>query len=205
MTARERLARLRRDDDGFTLTELVVSMAVLAVVMLLTTGAVLQASSVSARVDAAGAAQQQAHQAFGTLDRQVRWAAGFSRPGTVDGSPYVEWLDTASGAATCHQLRLDVTTGRLQQRSWAQGDTTTITPWRVLASGVSAVDARTPVFTLLPPDPTYAAARLRIAFTATAGGSKLTDTASQDVTYTALNSTSGAVPTDVCTEGRTLA
>lgn len=193
--------RNRRDDRGFTLTELLVSMSVLAVVMVLVTGAVLQASGASARVDAANASQLQAHQAFDKLDRQVRWAAGFSKEGVVGGNSYVEWLYTANGTATCNELRLDATKQQLQQRSWTQGDLRTVSRWQVVASGVGG----TTPFTTTPADSSFGLARLRILVTATAGGVKAKDTATHDVTYTALNSTGATVPTTVCTEGRTTA
>lgn len=197
----------RRDDEGFTLTELLVSMAILSVVMLVVTGAILQASSTSARVEAAGVSQQQAHQAFDRLDRQVRWAAAFGTPGTVAGNPYVEWLYTASGPATCNELRIDVAGRRLQQRSWKQGDLSTITAWNVVASGITAVPITGTAggFRVTPADATFPVARLRIAVTATAGGAKGTDTATHDVTYTALNSTGSTAPATVCSEGRTVA
>lgn len=201
------LWRNRRDDRGFTLTELLVSMAILSIVMVVVTGAILQASSTSARVDAAGVSQQQAHQAFDRLDRQVRWAAAFGTQGTVAGNPYVEWLYTASGAPTCNELRIDVAGKRLQQRSWKQGDLTTVTPWTVVASGITgvAIDANTSGFRVFPSDATFPMARLRIAVTSTAGGAKATDTATHDVTYTALNSSGSTVPATVCSEGRTVA
>ena len=198
-----RLRRDRRDDSGFTLTELMVSMAVLGVVMLLVTGAILLASGTAARVDAANASQLQANSAFTKLDRQVRWAAGFSRPGTVGGNQYAEWLYTAGGTPTCFELELDNTGRKLQKRSWTQGDLTTRTPWQVIASGVTSVDAATPPFTLLAANATYPMARLRIAVTANAGGVKARDTSTHDVTYAALNSTGGTVAGSVCTEGRT--
>lgn len=190
--------RHRRDDRGFTLTELLVSMSVLAVVMVLVTGAVLQASGTSARVDAANVSQLQAHQAFDKLDRQVRWAAGFSKEGAYGGNPYVEWLYTASGTPTCNELRLDTTKRQLQQRSWTQGDLTTVTTWRVVASNVTSAVP----FTMTPANSTFALSRLTIDVTATGGGTKLRDTATHDVTYTALNSTGATVPDTVCTEGR---
>ncbi|MHA3703304.1 PulJ/GspJ family protein [Jatrophihabitans sp. YIM 134969] len=197
--------RNRRDDRGFTLTEMLVSVAITGIVMVIVTGAVLQASATSARVDAASSSQQQAHQAFDKLDRLVRWASGYSTPARApDGNDYVEWLQTAGGTPTCQELRLDRGTRQLQLRSWAQDRiATTVTRWRVIASGVGAVDAATPVFTRSAADSTFGLSRLRIAVTATAGGTKLRDSTTHDVTYTAANSTGATVPDTVCTEGRT--
>lgn len=193
------VARIRRDDRGFTLVELLVSTGILGVVMILVTGAVLLASGTSARVGATGAAQQQAHQAFDSLDRQVRWASAFSTPGTAGGNVYVEWLYLAGGTPTCQQLQLDTVTHRLRQRSWPQGTVTAATGWRVVASDVAA----TTPFTVTTADSTSPLQRLRIVLTATAGGAKSRDTATHDVTYPALNSAGSTATTTACSGGRT--
>ena len=188
----------RRRDDGYTLVELMVSMGITSVVMLLVTAGVLLASGTSARVDAASSSQQQAHLAFDKLDRLVRWAAAVTTPATSGGDAYVEWLYTATGPPTCEQLRLDRTHRQLQLRSWQRGDLTTVTAWQVLASGVTA----TTPFTTTTDGTGATPQTLRVTVTATAGGAKDTDTATQDVAFTAVNSGGVTAPTTACTEGR---
>ncbi len=201
---RGRFHDLRHDDSGFTLTELMVSMAIMGVVMVLVVGGVLLASGTSARVDAAGTAQQQVHAAFDKLDRQVRWADTFSKPGTVGTSTYVEWLYTASGAASCYQLRLDSATQKLSERSWVQGSPTAATPWQLLADRVRTAAGATGPFTpvTVTPGAPVTLTRLRIQITSTGGGTKLTDAVTHDVTYTAVNSGGVAYSPTTCSEGR---
>lgn len=204
--ARERLADTwgrRRDDDGFTLTEMLVSLGIMAVVMVLTTGAVLLASSTSNRVEASSTAQDRVHQAFDRLDRQVRWASAFSTEGKVGRSAwYVEWLYSADGTPTCNELRLDTGTGNLSQRSWPQGNTRSATSWSILASGLGLTPGTDRPFHSSVADATYALARLQVQLTATAGGAKGTDHATTSVTFTALNSGGSTALPSVCTEGR---
>jgi prepilin-type N-terminal cleavage/methylation domain-containing protein len=190
------------DDRGFTLVEVLVTTAIMAVVMVLVTGGVLLASGTSARVEAAGGAQQQVHVAFDNLDRQVRWAQAFSQPGTVGTATYVEWLYTATGAPTCNQLELDTTTQKLVQRSWPQGSPSLATTWKVLASRVTTAKGASAPFTLLTPSGSFTRSRLQIQVTSSAGGAKLVDAVTHDVTYTALNYDGASAKPTVCREGR---
>ena len=195
MNALERLRSRCRDDAGFTLIEMLVTLSVMSVVMVMVTGAVLLAGSTSARVDSTGIAQSQVTTAFMTLDRQVRWASAISQPGSVGSDNYVEFLTPDGSASRCYQLRFNRTVSQVQERSWPQG-TTTFSAWQPLASGVTAASFQLPAAV-----GNATLARLTVSVTAAAGGAKGVVTATTALTFTALNSTSSSA-TSVCSEGR---
>lgn len=198
-----RLWSRRHHDEGLTLIELVVAMSLMAVLMVIFTAAVIQSSGTGQRVEAAGTSQSQVDIAFARLDTQLRYAAAVSTPGAVGIDSYVEFLTTAAGPSTCTELRLHVTTGQLQERSWQQGGVPAPT-WTPLASGVSGA---TP-FTVTAADSTSSFQRLRVRFAVKSGSNANAKTTSADAAFPALNSGSGtgtSSPSTVCTEGRSVA
>jgi prepilin-type N-terminal cleavage/methylation domain-containing protein len=185
-----------RDDRGFTMTEIVVTMSVMSVVMAIFTAGVVQMYNTSNKTESLAVSQAQSNTAFLRLDKQIRYASGISTPGTVAGTPYVEYLLAGSGTATCYELRLK--DSKLQQRVWTQGGTIANSPWTVLSNGVTASQP----FTYLAPDATFNFQRLRLQLTTTYGGNQTLSAANTDITFTALNTTLGTSSASVCTEGR---
>ena len=185
-----------RDDRGFTMTEIVVTMTVMSVVMTIFTGGILQLFNTSNKSESLAMSQAQNNTAFLRLDKQIRYASGISTPPT-SGTPYVEYLLPGSGGATCYELRL--LNNMLQQRIWPQGGAVADSSWTVLANGVSSSQP----FTYLAPDATFNFQRLRLQLTATYGGNQTMSLANADITFTALNTTLGTTSASVCTEGRT--
>jgi len=184
------------DDRGFTMTEIVVTMSVMSVVMAIFTAGVVQMYNTSNKTESLAVSQAQSNTAFLRLDKQIRYASGISKPATVSGVPYVEYLLSGSGTATCYELRL--MDSKLQQRIWPQGGTIASSPWTVLSNGVSSAQP----FTYLAPDATFNFQRLRLRLTATYGGNQTVSSANTDITFTALNTTLGTSSASVCTEGR---
>jgi prepilin-type N-terminal cleavage/methylation domain-containing protein len=184
------------DDRGFTMTEIVVTMSVMSVVMAIFTAGVVQMYNTSNKTESLAVSQDQSNTAFLRLDKQIRYASGISTPGTAGGAPYVEYLLSGSGTATCYELRL--TESKLQQRIWPQGGSIALSPWTVLSNGVSSGQP----FTYLPPDATFNFQRLRLQLTSTYGGNQTLSSANTDITFTALNTTLGTSSASVCTEGR---
>ena len=184
------------DDRGFTMTEIVVTMSVMSVVMAIFTAGVVQMYNTSNKTESLAFSQSQNNTAFLRLDKQIRYASGISTPGTVGGAPYVEYLLSGSGTATCYELRLK--DSMLQQRVWPQGGSVALVPWTVLSNGVSSAQP----FTYLPPDATFNFQRLRLQLTSTYGGNRTLSSANTDITFTALNTTLGTSSASVCTEGR---
>jgi prepilin-type N-terminal cleavage/methylation domain-containing protein len=143
VTAQARAAHEQPADQGVTLVEVVVSMAVLSLVMALATGGFLQLSGTFRATTTIGEAQGQAGRVFQRLDNDVRYAddmraeAMFPAESTA---PSLLYLSTA-GAVTCRALTL--AGDRLLRRSWSPGETPG--PAEVLAVGVVAVDGVDPM------------------------------------------------------------
>jgi hypothetical protein len=194
------MTRARRslveDEAGFSIAELVTTMAVLSVVMAMFTAGILQMFNVADKGEALAVTQAQNTTSFLRLDKEIRYANGISMQGTVGSDPYVEYLISGAGTPTCYELR--VTGSTLQQRVWTQGGLPTSGKWIVLASGVSSSQP----FTYIAPDAAFNFQRLRLQLISTSGlGARLTSS-NTDVTFTALNTTLGTSSASVCTEGR---
>ena len=108
-----------RADDGTTLMELVVGMAIMALFMGMFTGAVVMMNSALNKAQAVNSSSTQLNNAFLALDRTVRYAAAISTPGVgPSGDSYVEIRTLASGSEKCTQLQADVATKQLRRRTW---------------------------------------------------------------------------------------
>jgi prepilin-type N-terminal cleavage/methylation domain-containing protein len=189
----------RNRDGGFTLVESLISMTIMLVVMLMFTTGVLRIFRSANTTEQISVAQSQVYRAFQRIDKEIRYAAGISTPGTVGGSPHVEFLTTHTGSNVCVQLRLDVSARQLQRRTWTLGaGPDEDDAWFPLASEVSAA---TP-FSYLPPAGAFTFQRLRIRLEAAAAAGT-GPVAATDVTFTALNTDPDTESTTVCGEGRT--
>ncbi len=192
-------ARRARQDTGYTLVEVVVSMTLLSIVMAIFTTGVLQMYRVANRSEATATAQSQINIAFLRLDKEIRYAAGISTPGTVGSDPYVEYLISYTGTAVCTELRLHVATRQLQRRTWNQGASPlTPSPWIPLASDVSSTQA----FTFTAADATFNFQRLRLKLVATSGAGGTATPKQSDITFTALNTSLTTSSATICIEGR---
>jgi prepilin-type N-terminal cleavage/methylation domain-containing protein len=185
-----------RDDAGVTLVEVTVTMSIMAVVMLMFTGGVIQMYRSTHKNESIATAQAQTNIAFLRLDKEIRYATGISTPGLVGTDNYVEYLTTNTGTAVCTQLRLKVDAKQLQRRSWIQGALPG--DFVPLASSVSS----SAPFTLFQADATYNFQRLQLRLTATSGTGGTLTAAETDITFTALNTSLSTSSATVCTEGR---
>jgi prepilin-type N-terminal cleavage/methylation domain-containing protein len=192
-----------RDDSGFTLTEVMVAMSIMAIFLALSTGALLSLYSATNKTQSIADAQQQLGLAFNRLDREIRYSSGISTPGYVGTDPYVEFVSTYTGSPVCTQLRLNLASQRLQQRTWTQG-TATVTPtaWTTLASGVSSTAQP---FTVNAADATLNFQRLAVGVTVTGGGVAASSTRDFSATFTALNTSLNTDSSTACSEGRSAA
>jgi len=186
---------VRGEDDGVTLLELVVGMAVMSIFGLMLTGAVLQTYHVTNGTDAAATAQSQLNGAFLRLDTEIRYAAGISAPGPATGTDrYVEYLTTNSGTDVCGELRLNGAAGQLQWRQWARGGKPG--GWTVLASDVKS---GTP-FTFHAAGAGDAYQTLTVSLTSAGGAT----TKEFHTDFAALNSTPTVDSAAYCVEGRSV-
>jgi type II secretory pathway pseudopilin PulG len=191
----------RTRDSGITLIEVVVSMSIMTIVGAIFTAGVLQMFRSANRSEAASTAQSQINNAFLRLDKEIRYAAGISTPGSVGSDSYVEFLTTNTGTPVCTELRLHVATKQLQRRTWIQGSSP-LTPstWIPLASLVSS----TQPFTLSAADATFNFQRLQLKLAGTSGAGGTATSKQTDVTFTALNTSPTTSSATVCTEGRAI-
>jgi len=200
--ARRRASGLRASrDSGITLIEVVVAMSIMTVVGAMFTASVLQLFRSANSSEAASTAQSQVNIAFLRLDKEIRYAAAISTPGSVGADSYVEFLTTYTGTPVCTELRLHVATEQLQRRTWIQGSSP-LTPsaWIPLASSVSS----TQPFTFTAADATFNFQRLRLQLVATSGSGGTATPRQSDITFTALNTSLATSSATTCTEGRAI-
>lgn len=201
---RARAARPRRPgaapgDAGLTLIEVVVALSIMSVLMAMVTAGIVRVFHAAAATESVSTAQSQLNTAFLRLDKEIRYAAAISVPGTVGADAYVEYVITNSGTSFCTELRLRAADRRLLRRGWVQGGTPLVPgPWVALASGVTAA---TP-FTRTDADATFPFQRLRLRLVTVAGAGATGASRGTDVTFTALNTSLATAGTTVCTEGR---
>jgi prepilin-type N-terminal cleavage/methylation domain-containing protein len=193
-------------DDGVTLAELMVGMALMAVVGAVSTAGIVQVFRAVGSFQGQTVTGQQLVQIFQRLDREVRYASAISQPATVNGDYYVEYLTTSGSSPTCTELRLSTSLGQLQRRTWPSGSVTAVTAWAPLASQVSVINVNgqvTPPFVLLAATPVLNYERLQIALNSTDGIGNKAVSRQSTVTWAAMNA--GLNPaTTVCIEGRTV-
>jgi prepilin-type N-terminal cleavage/methylation domain-containing protein len=197
-------------DAGMTLTELVVSMAIMSVVLAIFMTGVVQFYRLSNATEVKSVAQAQVSLGLLRVAREIPYAAEIGDPylgaSGQSASPgdSVEALITQT--ATAQQcVRLRVSNGVLQQRTWtyqspAPNPPLNLTPWTTLATNVSSPRP----FRYIPADDTVGYQRLEVRLDATNGAGSNQVTRQSAVTFTALNTTRAA-RSGRCTEGRNLA
>jgi prepilin-type N-terminal cleavage/methylation domain-containing protein len=150
-------ARTRRGaaDAGFTLVEYTVAMVIFTVVIAITAGGVALMARDVVKTTNLSTSTDQIRQAFGRLDRQVRYAEQINFPGTTAGTRwYVEFLGpNFDGVPTCHQWRLDTDADVLQERSWPGPPAATpgtAPAWQTVATNIANDSVTDQPFTLVP-------------------------------------------------------
>jgi prepilin-type N-terminal cleavage/methylation domain-containing protein len=198
--ARRRMSGLcATRDGGLTLIEVVVAMSIMTVVGAMFTASVLQLFRSASFSEAASTAQSQVNIAFLRLDKEIRYAAAVSTPGSVGSDSYIEFLTSYTGTPVCTELRLHVATRQLQRRTWIQGSSPLApSAWIPLASSVSSPQP----FTFTAADATFNYQRLRLQLVATSGSGGTATPKQSDITFTALNTSLATSSATTCTEGR---
>lgn len=188
-----------RDDAGISLVELMVAMGLMAVIMVMATGAITQIYRSVNESNNTAEAQAQVTRAFIRLDQEIRYARSISTPAVLNGDFYVEYLLSVDSQDTCVELRLKTTTNELQRRQWTKNNAPPVpTGWTTLAD---VVTSGVP-FTTISADKVeltgFRFQRLRLTVSAvlgggTGGGSTTSGgtTRKTDVTFTALNAIAG--------------
>lgn len=208
------LRRLRDDDRGTTMIELVVGMLVMTVFMGMFTGAMLLMGNTVNKVEAVSDTSTQLADAFLTLDREVRYATGVSTPAYSTALPgwNVEFSSMQYNRSTSPATQINLCTqlaifsGKLWQRTWTVGSNNTAvsgsgTDWRPLASSIDPTSttqsATTPPFVLsVAAGSGLQQLAINLTSKSTLAGSA---TSLSSTTYTALNAKSAGGPIDPST------
>jgi prepilin-type N-terminal cleavage/methylation domain-containing protein len=208
-----------RDDAGFTMAEILVTMGVMSVVMVVFTAAILQMYRTSAKAESISIVQAQLQTAFQRFDRQLRYASWIAQPGQVRTAWYVEWA--GYDGSQCYQLRLETAStsdqdspndghGVLQMLTWPRATPPAAdTPGQTVAANLVTPDSGGPFDRQVPAvtggtgsgvgsdfSPDFQRLRVRVA--ARVGDS----TAQIDTTFTALNTSRNTPSTNECSQGR---
>ncbi|WP_111765158.1 PilW family protein [Nakamurella deserti] len=198
-----------RRDDGTTLLELTVGMALMAVFMVIFTGAIMMMFNAMKTSQTVNNAAAQVNTAFLQLDESVRSASYIGTPGQANGSWYVEYKSLDStGQDQCTQLRVTTADQQLQSRTWRVVNATPTAPsaWRPIASGVSngagAAGTRDQPFVLGAGAGSTQFQQLVVTLVPTAGPGATTATRGTQFTVTALNSVLPAPATNPCAQVR---
>ncbi|MBM2618924.1 prepilin-type N-terminal cleavage/methylation domain-containing protein [Actinoplanes sp. LDG1-06] len=185
-------------DAGVTLVEVMVAMGVTSVVMAMVTTAVVQMYRFTNRNEVLSNEMVQLQTTFQQLDRSVRYAYAISQPSTAattSGGWYVEWTSITGTTQFCNQLRLNTTSGVMQQRRRPDGGS--LSAWVTVASSLGA----TQPFTLQPASTSgYPHQRLIVDVTVGAPSTSSQAPRRSTFSFTALNSTLTTVSTGVCSD-----
>ncbi len=191
-------ARSRRD-TGVTLIELVVAMGIMGIVLAIVTGAIVSMFHATTKVEGITTTSSQVNVALSRLDSTVRYASGVGEPARDSaGNWTVAFQTTYTGTPVCTQLRINMHTNQLQQRTWTvedDGSAADVTGWRPLASQIALTVSGGTTLVPFPEADTESATheQLRVRFSSVSGASNRSTVTDTDVTFTAMNS---SAPTD---------
>lgn len=202
----------RRDDAGYSLIEVLVTMGIMSVVLTMFTTAIVQAYRATGRAEKLSIAQSELHRGFQRFDRELRYASWIGLEGRVGTTWYVEFAGV--GGTECLQLRLETGTpaagsgdgtGVLQLLRWTPGSPPAPSTRGQTVASHLVVGSTRPFERQAANSSPYASSdfttdfqRLRIRLT-----SRVDDaTAQVDTTFTALNTSRATAATHPCQEGR---
>jgi hypothetical protein len=195
------------DDRGASLIELVVGMMILTIFLGMFTGAILMMNSAENKAESVNVTSTQISQVFTRLDKIVRYAAAVSTPARSATSTdwYVEMRTTNTGEEICTQLRIDVTTGQLQRRTWTvvNASASGLSSWSQVAPGITNGDAAAgsadQPFVLNSQASSVPFQQLTINLVSTYGSGPTQTTSRSSFTTNAVNSTVPP-PASICQE-----
>jgi Tfp pilus assembly protein FimT len=209
-----RTAAADRDDAGFSLIDLMVTMGLMSVVMVVFTAAILQAYRTSGKAESISIIQSQLRIAFQRFDRELRYASWIAQPGQVGTAWYVEWA--GYDGSQCYQLRLETAPAASQEGPNNAHGVLQLLTWPRTTPPAAGAPRQTIATNLVTPDSSGPFER-QDAGVATSGSDFVPDfqrlevrlgaqrgdsTASVDTTFTALNTSRNTPDTNDCSEGR---
>lgn len=194
-------------DEGFSLIEVIVATSVMAVIMVMVTGAVLEIYSDVNRTDGIATARDQIGNSFRRLDKELRYATWVATPGQVGTGWYLEFATPTN----CQQLVFK--NGVLTKAAWTLPGTTPGTP-TTIATDLAQTGSTAPFTVYAPGDRPYASAspnvsgvgsvyelehtQVRLRLTGQVGKTTLP----LDVLFTAQNTNRNTSALNDCSKGR---
>lgn len=195
-----RLARRLRpasDDAGFSLMEVMVGAAVMATVMAVATGGLVQMYQTADKAESAALTQTSLTASFNKLDHELRYAYRVNDEYVAGDDFAVDYvIPDADNNAQCVRLTVPRTGGTLLRRQWPQTTTPAdpaATVSTVAENVISAVESQDAPGVLVnpfdrnAPDGTSNFDRLNLRLQSTVGQSNKATTRTYDLTFTALN------------------
>jgi hypothetical protein len=214
-----------RGDEGFSLIDVIVATSIMAVIMVIVTGGIIEVYSDVNKVDGISTARDQIGNSFRKLDKDFRYATWVSTPGQVGDAWYLEYMvayvpsspspSPSSAPVTstkCEQLVYR--NGVVTRAEWALPDTTPGTP-QTIATDLSLTGSTPPFTVYAPGDKPYSLAptpntngvgrnyelefyQVRLRFSGHVGKVDLP----LDVLFTAQNTSRGMRADNDCSKGR---
>ena len=194
-------------DQGFSLIDLIVATSIMAVIMVMVTGGIIEVYSDVNKSDGISTARDQIGNSFRRLDKELRYATWVATPGQVNGAWYLEFATNTN----CQQLVFQ--NGVLTKLTWVLPSTTPGTP-QVIASDLAQTGTTAPFTVYLPGNRPYASAsptssgvgrnyelehsQVRLRFSGHVGKVDLP----LDVLFTAQNTNRNTPAANDCSKGR---
>lgn len=152
------IARLRRDDSGFSLIELLVAMTLFAVVLTIVGNVIVSALTADRTVRELTGSTTNGQLVANVIEQTVRNSTAIRVTTDVDGiSAFATVRTTAGGAARCHAFFFDAGEAAIYERSSTTAITAPVagavgSEWSVVSTGIVPIDdgsgSPLPVFTL---------------------------------------------------------
>ena len=190
-------ARPARGDAGYSLLEVMVGSAVMATVMAVATGGLVQMYQTADKAESAALTQTSLTASFQRLDREMRYAYRINDAYVAGDDFAVDYVvPDADNDALCVRLTVPKAGGTLMRRQWPQASTPadpSATAGAVAEDVVSSVRSQdspgTPLnpFDHRAPDGSSNFDRLNVRLQSTVGLAGKATTRTYDLTFTALN------------------
>jgi len=206
------VARLRDIDDGFSLVELMISMALMSIVTIISATGFVQMFRTTALTETAAQTQTSTLLSFSKLDRDVRYAERINAPYTrTNGDFAVDFvMRDDQGVARCVRLTLPAAGGVLTRLQWPwaappAGSTTPPPPPAGVSPATVALDIRsanapsTPFTLIAAGTQSSNFDRLQVQLQSSIGVTGAGATRTFDLRFTALN-TVPATTTLTCSQ-----
>jgi prepilin-type N-terminal cleavage/methylation domain-containing protein len=195
---RRLIERLRTDETGVTLVEVMVATVILGVVMLIFTGTLASVQRAVVRQDELSRTNDQARLALQQIDRQLRSGNVLYDPEFEENDPYysARIYTQTNSSYVCVQWKID-DARQLLTRKWPPENPTAVSEWRVVAEGIVNKELGVHAFEL-DPDPLKGDRVLKVSFLVNVDedGTELQATDLQ-ASFTGRN-TSYGFPVSVC-------